>query len=112
MGTNASEGERERLRLRIDDRGRVTIPKDVRDRLGIEPNDTVPATLIGSVLEVTPEPSNALTTATAGRDDWAGSTPTDAGRSLFGPMDRESPARTDDGEPTDGGSGGDDPSGA
>lgn len=89
MGTNASGADRERLRLRIDDRGRVTIPKHVRDRLGIEPNDTVPATLTGSVLEVNPEPSAGLVTATAGRDDWKDTTPTDAGESLFGPMDRE-----------------------
>lgn len=89
MGTNAGNPDRERLRLRIDDRGRVTIPKHVRERLGIEPNDTVPATLTGSVLEVNPEPSSGLVTATAGHDDWEGTTPTDAGESLFGSMDRE-----------------------
>jgi len=75
------------LTLRVDDRGRVTLPKEVRDRLGIESNDEIPATLTGSVLEVNPKPSTKLKTATAGRDEWVDTTPTDAGDALFGPMD-------------------------
>lgn len=78
----------EELVLTVDDRGRVTLPKEVRDRLGIESNDEIPATLIGSVLEVNPKPSSKLETATAGREDWENTTPTDAGETLFGPMDR------------------------
>lgn len=78
----------EQLRLRVDDRGRVTLPKEIRDRLGIESNDEIPATLVGSVLELNPTPSAKLQTATAGRDDWTETTPTDAGDALFGPMDR------------------------
>ena len=77
----------EELTLRVDDRGRVTLPKKVRDRLGIESNDEIPATLVGSVLEVNPKPSSKLETATAGRDDWEHTTPTDAGEALFGPLD-------------------------
>lgn len=65
----------------------VTLPKEVRDRLGIESNDEIPATLVGSVLEVNPKPSSKLEPATADRDGWAASTPTDAGETLFGPMD-------------------------
>jgi len=88
MGTNSSETDNsEELTLRVDDRGRVTLPKEVRDRLGIESNDEIPATLVGSVLEVNPKPSSKLEPATADRDDWAASTPTDAGKTLFGPMD-------------------------
>jgi AbrB family looped-hinge helix DNA binding protein len=84
MGTT-SDGERgEELTLTVDDRGRVTLPKEIRERLGIESNDEVPATLVGSVLEVDPKPSSKLEPATAGREDWADSTPTDAGESLFG----------------------------
>ena len=77
----------EELTLRVDDRGRVTLPKEVRERLGIESNDEIPATLVGSVLEVNPKPSSKLKTATAGRDEWENTTPTDAGEALFGPMD-------------------------
>lgn len=81
------ENRGEEITLNVDDRGRVTLPKEVREQLGIEPNDRIPATLVGSVLEVNPQPSSKLVTASANRDDWEDTTPTDAGESLFGPMD-------------------------
>ena len=88
MGETSFEADNgEELTLRVDDRGRVTLPKEVRERLGIESNDEIPATLVGSVLEVNPKPSSKLETATAGRDEWENTTPTDAGEALFGPMD-------------------------
>lgn len=86
MGETATDDQQ--LTLRVDDRGRVTLPKEIRERLGIESNDEIPATLVGSVLELNPTPSAKLETATAGRDDWTATTPTDAGETLFGPMDR------------------------
>jgi len=86
MGETATDDQQ--LTLRVDDRGRVTLPKEIRERLGIESNDEIPATLIGSVLELNPTPSAKLETVTAGRDDWTETTPTDAGETLFGPMDR------------------------
>lgn len=89
MGTSSDDDRGERVTLTVDDRGRVTLPKEIRERLGIESNDEVPATLVGSVLEVNPKPSAKLEPATAGREDWTDSTPTDAGESLFGPMARE-----------------------
>ena len=76
------------LTLTVDDRGRVTLPKEVRERLGIESNDEIPATLVGSVLELNPNPSSKLKTATAGRTNWENTTPTDAGETLFGPIDQ------------------------
>ena len=89
MGNLSSEEHTgENLTLTVDDRGRVTLPKEVRDRLGIDSNDEIPATLVGSVLEVDPKPSSKLETATAGREDWENTTPTDAGDALFGPMDQ------------------------
>jgi len=81
------ENRGEEITLNVDDRGRVTLPKEVREQLGIEPNDRIPATLVGSVLEVNPQPSSKLVTASANRDDWEDTTPTDAGESLFGLMD-------------------------
>jgi AbrB family looped-hinge helix DNA binding protein len=88
MGNDSVEvASWEELTLKVDDRGRVTLPKEIRDQLGIESNDEIPARLIGSVLEVNPKPSSKLQTATAGRDSWENTTPTDAGESLFGPMD-------------------------
>jgi AbrB family looped-hinge helix DNA binding protein len=89
MGTPSSEANQiETFTLAVDDRGRVTLPKRVRKRLGIEPDDEIPASLVGSVLELNPRPSSNLETATAGRDDWEDTTPTDAGETLFGPMHR------------------------
>lgn len=89
MGKSSSDSiDGEELTLTVDDRGRVTLPKGVRDRLGIESNDEIPATLSGSVLELNPNPSSKLEPATADRDTWENTTPTDAGETLFGPMDR------------------------
>ena len=89
MGKSAFDANNgEELTLTVDDRGRVTLPKEVRDRLGIDSNDEIPARLVGSVLEVNPKPSSKLETATAGRANWENTTPTDAGETLFGPMDR------------------------
>lgn len=89
MGETSADGShREELTLTVDDRGRVTLPKEVRDRLGIESNDELSATLVGSVLEVNPKPSSKLEPATAGRENWENTTPTDAGDTLFGPMDQ------------------------
>jgi len=82
----ASNGKE--LTLTVDDRGRVTLPKEVRDQLGIKSNDEIPTTLVGSVLEINPKPSSKLETATANRDTWENTTPTDAGETLFGPMDQ------------------------
>ncbi|KDE55365.1 AbrB family transcriptional regulator [Halostagnicola sp. A56] len=89
MGKTSFEANNgEELTLTVDDRGRVTLPKEVRDRLGLESNDEVSATLVGSVLEVNTKPSSKLETATAGQENWENTTPTDAGESLFGPMDQ------------------------
>ncbi|MFP8958325.1 AbrB/MazE/SpoVT family DNA-binding domain-containing protein [Natrialbaceae archaeon A-CW3] len=39
----------EEITLVVDDKGRVALPKEVRDRLGIESRDEIPATLDGFV---------------------------------------------------------------
>lgn len=85
---SCNANNRKELTLTVDDRGRVTLPKDVRDRLGIKSNDEIPATLVGSVLELNPKPSSKVETATADRDTWENTTPIDAGETLFGPMDQ------------------------
>jgi len=60
MGKSPSGSHtQEELTLTVDDRGRVTLPKEVRDRLGIESNDEIPATLVGSVLELEIGDSNS-----------------------------------------------------
>ena len=87
MGTPSSgANQTETFTLAVDNRGRVTLPKRVRKQLGIEPDDETPASLVGSVLKLNPQPSSNLETVTAGRDDWEDTTPMDAGETLFGPM--------------------------
>lgn len=92
MGEKTVRGDpddagRERLVLHVDDRGRITIPEPVRESLGIEPDSEITAVRSGTVLTIETSPSSNLRTATAGREDWTNTTPTDAGESLFGPMD-------------------------
>lgn len=65
----------------------MTLPKEIREQLNIEPDDEISATLVGSVLELNPNPSANLEPATAGRDSLEQSTPTDAGKGLFGELD-------------------------
>lgn len=88
MGKESMDvGSAKEITLKVDDRGRVTLPKEIRDQLGIESSDEIPARLVGSVLEINPKPSSKLQTATGGRDSWENTTPADAGESLFGPID-------------------------
>lgn len=89
MGTKSNDDDTERLTLRVDDRGRVTIPKAVRERLGITAGSEIPAYLSGSVLTVDPQPSGKLQPATSGREEWENTTPTDAGEALFGPTESD-----------------------
>ena len=89
MGKSQSGAvDKEELTLAVDNRGRVTLLKEARDQLGSKANDEIPATLIGSVLEVNLKPSSELETATTGHDTWENTTPTDAGETLFGPIDQ------------------------
>jgi AbrB family looped-hinge helix DNA binding protein len=89
MGKSSSSADSgEQLALTVDDRGRVTLPKVVRDQLGIGPNDEILAKVVGSVLYVNPDPSEKLKTATADRENWEDTTPIDAGESLFSTMDQ------------------------
>lgn len=91
MGQTPSDGsDKEELTLTVDDRGRIMLPKAVRDRFWIEPTEELPATLVDSVLEINLKPSSKLEPATAGRENWENTTPTDAGDTLVGPLDQES----------------------
>ena len=86
-GSSFEANNGRKVTLSVDEQGRITLPKEVRDRLGIEPNDEIHATLVGSILEISPQPSSKIETATAGRETWEDSTLVDAGESIFGPMD-------------------------
>ncbi|WP_336024858.1 AbrB/MazE/SpoVT family DNA-binding domain-containing protein [Halobellus salinisoli] len=80
---SSSTNPEKQLRLKVDDKGRITLPKGIQEQLGIEPDDEIPATLVGSILTINPKPSAKLETATSGRREWKDTTPTDAGDALF-----------------------------
>lgn len=82
MGT--SNGLTEGLTsVEVDDRGRVTIPKPVRDRLGILPGDELTLEISGTGVRLVPD-RTGLVTATSGRADWGPETFPDSGEATFG----------------------------
>jgi len=84
MGTSTEEIDR----IEIDDRGRITIPKPVRERLGIVPGDEFELELEDSRIVLKTE-HEGLETATARREGWDDHS-LDAGEALFGgSKDRE-----------------------
>ncbi len=79
MGTRT---ERKGKTVEVDDRGRITIPKSVRERLGVVPGDEFEIETEGSCIVLRTE-HEGLETATARRKDWDEHT-LDAGEALFG----------------------------
>ena len=86
--SSAEANHGEELTLTVDDRGRIPLSREVQEQLGISPNDEIPATLVGSVLQLNPRSSSKRDTATAGGEKWENTAP-DAGDSFSGPMERE-----------------------
>lgn len=82
MGTKdgVTEG---RPTVEVDDRGRVTIPKPVRERLGILPGDELTLEFTGDGLRLVPDRSG-LVVATSGKTDWGPETFPDSGEATFG----------------------------
>lgn len=74
-------------KIEMDDRGRITIPKSIRERLGIVPGDEFELGLEGSRIVLRTE-HEGLETATARRDDWDDQS-LDAGESLFGKTEKD-----------------------
>lgn len=69
--------------VEVDDRGRVTIPKPVRERLGILPGDELTLEITEDGLRFVPE-RNGLVTVTSGKGDWGPETFPDSGEATFG----------------------------
>lgn len=82
MGTSGGVTEGEST-VEVDDRGRVTIPKSVRERLGILPGDELTLEVTGDGLRLVTD-RNGLVTATSGKADWGPETFPDSGEATFG----------------------------
>jgi len=80
MGTRT---ERENATVEVDGRGRITIPKRVRESLGVVSGDKFEVEVEGSRIVLQTEEGGGLETATSRKEDWEEHT-LDAGESLFG----------------------------
>ncbi len=82
MGTKSKRGNV----VEVDDRGRITIPKNVREKLGILSGDELKLELeeFKILLDSSRE---GLITATAGKKNWKGNAFFDAGEALFGDVE-------------------------
>lgn len=79
MGTKTERADK----IEVDDRGRITIPKMVRERLGIVPGDEFELDVEGSRIVLRTE-HEGLETATARKEEWGRDDHTlDAGEALF-----------------------------
>ena len=85
MANKSVDGESAtEVTLKVDEEGRVTLPKEIRDQLDIGSHNEISARMIGSVLEVNHESKSELQAATS-NDELENATPSEAGYSLFGP---------------------------
>jgi len=87
MGIVTREDE-ETVTVEVDDRGRITIPVALRDRLGIVPGDELAIELDEGRLVVRPEQADLLA-ATSGKADWGKEAFPDSGEATFGGRARD-----------------------
>lgn len=87
MGTT-TDADDEAVTVEVDDRGRITIPVALRDRLGILPGDELAVELEEGELVVRPEQSGLLT-VTSGKTDWGAEAFPDSGEATFGGRSRD-----------------------
>jgi AbrB family looped-hinge helix DNA binding protein len=74
------------LTVRIDDRGRITLPKAVRERLRVLPGDELDVDVAEEEIRLRVERPR-LTTVSSGRTEWGAEAFPDAGEAAFGRVD-------------------------
>ncbi|MDY7082418.1 MAG: AbrB/MazE/SpoVT family DNA-binding domain-containing protein [Halobacteria archaeon] len=79
MGTKTNDNH---IVVEVDDRGRITIPKHVREKLGILSGDELELGIEDNELVLRSE-HEGFVTASAEKEEWD-DTNLDAGESLFG----------------------------
>ena len=83
-GDDRGRGER----VEVDDRGRITIPKHVREELGIRPGDSLDIDIEEGEIHIQAE-QTGLVTVTSGKTDWGEEAFPDAETAMFGPRDSD-----------------------
>ncbi len=83
MGTRS-----DRERVTVDDRGRITLPKHVRDRLQLDEGDDLDLEFEDGEIHLRPN-RPPFEPITSGKRDWGTEAFAGAGEALFGDEDEE-----------------------
>ena len=82
MGTNSDHDGR----VTVDDRGRITLPQDVRGRLGIDAGDDLDLDVRDGEVHLRPN-RPTFEPIRSNRDEWGPDAFLDAGEATFGDLD-------------------------
>ena len=85
MNTSDDTDGKEYGEVKINDRGRLTIPKELRDNIGIESGTVFTVTRGGNTIRLVRQPPELQTVSTGrSREEWDDDAFRDAGRATFG----------------------------
>ena len=75
--------ERDTRTVEVDDRGRITVPKELRERLGVFPGDEIEVEIDDGCLRLVPTHAG-LVTAESPKTEWGSEAFPDSGATTFG----------------------------
>ena len=83
MGTESEAGK-----VTVDDRGRITLPKSVRERLRLGEGDDLDVTVEGGAIVLRPD-REAFEPIESGKNEWGDEAFLDAGEAMVGEPESE-----------------------